>query len=839
MFLSLFLISGAVLMYEMLLMRIFAITQWYHFAYMIISIALLGFGASGTLIALFRRPLLKHFPIAYRLCAALFSFSIIVSYFISQRNRFNPFEIVWDPRQSLYLVEYYLVLFVPFLLAALCVGLMFLRYTERIGLVYCCNLIGSGVGIVESVAGLYVAHPVLMLYVAVGLGIGGLLATRNSPPGPLSWKEKGSKNDGDMPAFSPSFRKRGDRGVSFLKHVGVYGLLAASVGLAIRYDPLDLRANLRISPYKGLPQARKFPEAEVLDELVSPLGVVQTVASPLIRHAPGISLNYGGDVPSQIGIFVDSGDAGGITAILEFAGEPPVPVGEHLEYLDFLTLSLAYHVRSPERVLVLGAGGGVDVLNALAHQAQAVDAVELNPQIIRLVRDQFSGLTAGLYSRPNVRLIQREARSYAASSPAVYDAVHISLLDAFTASSAGVYGLSETYLYTVEALQQYAARLAPGGILSITRWTKFPPRDNIKLFATAIAALEDAGIDNAGQHLIAIRSWAASTLLLSVTPFTPDEIGRARQFCDERWFDTAYFPGITAHDANRYHQLPSAEHFLAAQALLFGNRNDFYAAFPYYVRPARDDRPYFFHFFTWKHLPTLLRTMGRDWLPFIEWGYLVLLATLAQAVVISAILILLPLLVLPRRSRMPRVRTLTAGYFFCLGLGYLFLEMALIQKFTLFLAHPVYAVSGSIAAFLIFSGLGSLYFQHRSTRTGGRLLGPAVGGIVGFSIAYILLLPRLFAVFAGVGLLWKMTLTITCIAPLAFCMGVPFPFGLRRLHEGARELVPWAYGINGCASVLSSLLATCIAIPYGFRTVMLCASLLYVLAAGIMHRIRV
>ncbi len=819
MFLSLFLISGAVLMYEMLLMRIFAITQWYHFAYMIISIALLGFGASGTIMALFRRLFLKHIVSAYRLCAALFSLSIIINYIISQHNRFNPFEIVWDPHQSLYLVEYYLVLFVPFALAALCVGLMFLRYTDRIGLVYCYNLVGSGVGVVGCMAGLYVVHPVLMLYAVTGVGIAGLLASMYGAPAsrPLSL----SKGCWHNP----------------LVKTGIYGILLLGIILAIRYDPLRLRANLNISPYKGLPQARKFPGAKVLSESVSPLGVVQTVSSSLIRHAPGISLNYHGDIPSQVGIFVDSGDAGGITRIDKFTGEPPMPVGENLEYLDFLTLSLPYHVRSPKRVLVLGAGGGTDALNALVHQAEWVDAVELNPQIITLVRDQFGALTSGLYSRSNVRLIQQEARGYAASTSATYEAIHISLLDAFTASSAGVFGLSENYLYTVEALQQYVARLASGGMLSITRWTKFPPRDNIKLFATAIEALEASGVTDVEQHLISIRSWATCTLLVSLTPFTPAEVARVRRFCDERWFDTVYFPGITAQDANHYHQLPTAEHFLAAQALLFGDREEFYAEFPYYVRPSRDDRPYFFHFFTWKHLPALLRTMGRDWIPFVEWGYLVLLATLVQAVVISALLILAPLFILPRSQQVPRLKFLTAIYFTCLGLSYLFLEMAMIQKFTLFLAHPVYAVSGSIAAFLIFSGLGSLYFQQQTTHTDERLLRLAITGIVGLSIAYMVLLPILFVIFAGAGMLWKMTMTLACIAPLAFCMGIPFPFGMRRLHERGQELVPWAYGINGCASVLSSLLATCIAIPYGFRSVILCAAGLYALAAGAAYRL--
>ena len=208
------------------------------------------------------------------------------------------------------------------------------------------------------------------------------------------------------------------------------------------------------------------------------------------------------------------------------------------------------------------------------------------------------------------------------------------------------------------------------------------------------------------------------------------------------------------------------------------------------------------------------------------------------AIVISALLILVPLFALPSRRQTAQSKLFTAIYFTCLGLSYLFLEMAMIQALTLFLAHPIYSVSGSIAAFLIFSGWGSLYFQQQRTHNAARrLLWLAVGGIAGLSLIYIFLLPNLFSGLAGAGLFWKLMITCACIVPLAFCMGIPFPFGMRRVYDREQELVPWAYGINGCASVLSSLIATCIAIPYGFRAVMVCAAGLYLLAAGVSHRL--
>jgi hypothetical protein len=357
---SIFLISAAVLAYEIILMRIFSITQWYHFAYMIISIALLGFGASGTFIALFRTRLTRQFLASYRLFSFLFPLSMILSYFLSQQNEFNPFEIVWNPRQYFHLVEYYLVLFIPFFLAATCIGLMFTQYTNKIGLIYCFNLIGSGVGAIGVVGCLYFAHPVQSLYVIVGVALCGTGATF------LNFRCEGYEGRQNKEKHSWIFS-------SFA--ASMYVLIAFIIFLAVKYDPLNFREHLNISQYKGLSMARKFPDAKILAELVSPLGVVHAVSSPIIRNAPGLSLNYTGDIPSQIALFIDSGNAGVITYAKSFEEslikaldlrKIPSPTPSHqgreiepgplkggLEFLDFLSLSLVYHVRPASTVLIL------------------------------------------------------------------------------------------------------------------------------------------------------------------------------------------------------------------------------------------------------------------------------------------------------------------------------------------------------------------------------------------------------------------------------------------------------------------------------------------------------
>ncbi|GAK58987.1 spermidine synthase-like protein [Candidatus Vecturithrix granuli] len=815
---SIFFISMAILAYEICLMRIFAITQWHHFAYMIISIALLGFGASGTVISLCRSRFKNHFFFYYRGFSGLFPLTILLSYVLSQQIRFNPFEIVWNPRQIYAIVAYYLVLFVPFFLAAMCLGLVFIRYPEHIGWFYGANLLGSGCGVLVVVGCLMLWHPVLVLYNIIAVAMIGMS---------MGWIGFPGKRSMALPSMS-----------MLLIWLGIFSLL----WISLKTDPLRLRQTMRISEYKGLSMAQHFPDARILTESVSPLGVVHTVSSPIIRHAPGISLNYAGEIPSQIGLFVDSEQAGAISS------------AKHLEYLDFLTSTLVYHVRPAVSALILGAGGGTDVFNALNHGMKTIDAVELNPDIIDLVQHRFAAWTAGLYSRPEVRIINQEARGFVEAASSRYDTIHISLLDAFGSSAAGVYALHENYLYTVEAMQRYYSCLTPDGILSITRWVKFPPRDSIKLFATAIEALETLHVPHPSKHIVSIRSWATNTLLVSASPFTPEEISIIRTFCQERSFDPNYFHGMKDYEANRYNQLPSPEHFRAMQAILFGDREKFYASYPYYVRPARDHRPYFFNFFTWKHFSTFLETMENGLIPFIEWGYLVLIGTLLQAIIVSLFLILLPLFVLRKKKQTCRFRVAIILYFTCLGLGYLFIEMVCIQQFSLFLAHPTSAASVVIASFLMFSGCGSLFWaaiieKRKQTysvhaeetlshfESHKRLFLLAIIGIVICLILYISGLSNVFGECSRWNYTFKVFLIVILIAPLAFCLGIPFPLGLRSLRQQADELVPWAYGINGYASVLSSLIATCLAVSFGFQIVMLLALFLYLLAAGIFYEI--
>ena len=790
-FASIFLISFSILSYEILLMRIFSITSWSHFAYMIISIALLGFGASGAFISLFQNKLKKYFYSSFTILSFSFSISLFLCFVLSQRIPFDPFLIVWYRQQYLYLFEYYLVLFIPFFLGASCIGLMFTKFPRKISRVYFYNLLGSGGGALGAVLFLYLLAPLQVLLLITSIAF--------------------------LAALISAF---------YLARRILIGLIFTSFTLIFLFFLFPPK--LMISQYKGLSTTLNLPQVKVLNELSSPLGLINVVSSPAIRHAPGLSLNFEGTIPPQLGIFID---ADSMSAITDFGGKL-----SHLRFLDYTTSSLPYHLLSLPKVLVLGAGGGSEVLTALYHRASSIEALEVNPQVISLVQTEYGDFSNRLYSLPQVKPIVAEGRGSIQSGRKKYDLIQIALLDSFSASSAGVYALSETYLYTLEAIKEYLRHLTPEGILSITRWLKMPPRDGIKIFATAVEALEDLGVEDPASHLVFIRSWATSTLLIKRSSLSSSQIITAKEFSRMRLFDFIWYPGIKSGEVNRYNTLPEAYYYDASRKILSPERKKFYQDYLFYIRPATDDSPYFFHFFRWKSLPHLLKTMGSQWIPFIEWGYIVLMATLFQAVAVSIVLIILPLFFLKSSTKISRSRLPIFVYFLFLGLGYMFVEIAFIQKFTLFLSYPIYAVAVVISGFLFFSGWGSyLSGRIRIGRAGS--IGAAVGAIIIICLVYIGFLDNIFRQFISLSDPIKIMLSLLFLSPLAFFMGMPFPLGLSRVSVKRPFLVPWAWGVNGCASVISPVLATVLAISWGFNLVVIMALSLYFLAAIISARL--
>lgn len=789
---SIAVVSATALAYEVLLTRLFSIVQWHHFAYMVISIALLGFGASGTFLAL-RSHLLQRYTFAYIANLVWFGISVMPCFLLAQRFAVHPEQLLWDPLQMLGVTLVYVLLALPFFFAANAIGLTLMRCGRAVTQVYAADLAGAGAGSIAIVACLYLMFPTDALKL---LGVLGLFA---------AWIAAWELNAGGRT----------------LRFTAIAALTLPGALLLLPGHWFSLA----MSPYKSLAQQMNVIGARVEAVRSSPLGVLHVVASPTVplRHAPGLSFNTTATVPEQRAVFID-GD--GLTPI--DAGGPR----SHFAYLDALTSALPYHLGTPQQVLILGAGGGSLVRQALYHGVPSVTAVELDAQIVALMRGAYRDFSGGLYDLNTVTVHVDEAREFLARQTRRYDLMQVALVDSFAASSAGLHALNEDYLHTVEALGAYYAQLNEGGYLAISRWIKLPPRDTLKLFATAVEALRRAGVADPTEHLLLIRGWQTSTLIVKRGRFTRDELDRARYFCEERSFDLGFYAGMPAVLSNRYNILPQPYLYEGARALLGATAQQFMADYKFNIEPATDDRPYFSYFFKWRTLPEIAALRGRGGIPLLESGYLVLIATLAQAVLISATLILLPLLKRMRAAGVRRRRL--SGYFTALGLGFLFVEIAFIQKFVLFLHHPVLAVAAVLSGFLVFAGLGSYLARRWSERMPARrLVRAAIGVVVVLGSGYALVLPDLvFTPLTAAPLAIKLPVSLAFIALLAIPMGMPFPLGIARLTEFAPALIPAAWAINGCASVVSAVLATVLAIHFGFTAVVLLAVGLYLLAAA-------
>ncbi|MCC7413061.1 MAG: SAM-dependent methyltransferase [Gammaproteobacteria bacterium] len=792
------LVSGAALALEVLLLRAFSIAQWHHFAYMVLSLALLGYGASGSFIALARPVLLARFGVAFAANACGFALTAVVGTAVALRLPFNALEVVWEPRQWLWLALGYAVLATPFFCASNCVCLALARPQAAVARLYAADLLGAGIGTVVVVGLLWLlpAGSCLLPIALPGL-VAAVLVAIEEPPAE--------------------------------RRAALAICIAGVVAVALAAWP-DAASRIPANPYKALTQALNVTGARVLWRDSSPLGEITVVDSPVVpfRHVAGLSLANTVEPPPQLGVFVD--------------GEGPLPITRYrpgatdLSYLDEVPAAVGYHLRPRPRVLVLGAGGGTEILQALHLEARRVDAVELNPQLLGLLTHRYARYSGYLAAQPQVHVHLAEARSFVDHSHAHWDLIQIPPLDAFGAAAAGVYALQEDYVYTVEAVQHYLDRLAPGGLLVLSRWVQVPPRAGAKLMATVVAALERRGSTDPGRQIAWLRSWNVQVLVVKDTPYTAGEIETIRSFSTQRWFDLAWLPGLAAAEVNRYTQLSEPYFFAAATALLGPDRADYLRRYKFDIEPATDDRPYFFRFLALRSLPEFVRMpAGRGW-ALMDIGYPVVIATLVQAVTASLVLVLLPVVVWRRLS--PSTVTVgpgyarTAVYFGGLGFGFMFLEIAFMQRFGLYLGNPLYAMAIVLATFLVFAGIGSQRLgRDRGDAVAVRArLHPATM-VVAVAVALTLALPQLYRGTALLPESVRVPLAIAALAPLAYCMGRPFPYGLARLGARAPALVPWAWAINGCASVIGAVLATLLAVHFGQTILIGIAASLYVVVA--------
>jgi hypothetical protein len=790
-YLSIAILSASALAYEILLMRLFSIIQWHHFAYMIIALALLGYGISGSLLATVQPRIARHYTWLYPLSLLLFALSSIGAFLTAQSLNFNSEELFWDMRQAVNLALICLLLALPFVFTASAICMTFMTYNDRqVSTIYAADLLGAGSGALAIVLIMYLLLPQQILAAITLAGFAAVaiaVAELDLSPKPL-----------------------------------LYFPLILSAALLLLSTP---HIRLNFSPYKGLMQTLQIKGTDVLDEYASPLGYLSVVASDEVplRHAPGLSLINPREPPEQLALFTDADNMSAITRFDDL---------DSFSYLDMTTSALPYHLRKPSTVLVIGSGTGSDLLLARYHQIESIDALELNPQVIELLQGDYRQFAGDIYDNPNTKLHIAEARDFLSHTDKKYDLIQLALVDAASASSSGLYALNESYLYTREAIALYLSHLAEDGYLAITRWIKVPPRDTLKLFLTAYQAMES--LDHADRHkrLLLIRNWQTTTLLAKNGIFTPQELALTDTFCHARLFDLAYSHKLREDQANRFNQLREPYYYLASKQIVSGESEQLLERYKFDLEPASDDRPYFHHFFKWKSFFEALNLRHQGGMPLIEWGYIILILTLLITALLSALLILLPLSFLSRDSHKPSQqisRLRVFYYFFGIGMAFLFIEIATIQKLVRFLHHPIYAISISLAAFLLFAGLGSFVSERLANRYSRfAITRLAITLIALVSANYLFFLEPIFNQFGHLTMALKFAIASLLILPLGFFMGMPFPLAISSLKQLSAKQIPWAWGINGYASVISAGMATLIAIDLGFSAVMLIAVALYI-----------
>ena len=500
--------------------------------------------------------------------------------------------------------------------------------------------------------------------------------------------------------------------------------------------------------------------------------------------------------------------------------------------------ALANVLRPLGNFAIIGPGGGVDVLRAVANGSPSVTGIEINPIIATtIMRKRYADYSQHLYERPNVHIQVSDGRSYLRSTSEKFDVVQMTLVDTWASTAAGAFALSENNLYTVEAFHEYFEHLDPDGMIAITRWEFRHPREALRVVAVAMEALHRLGVADPARDFIVASQGELNAdgipvvVLAKKTPFTAAEEAAVSDHL-------ARYPQLHAlYLPSRPGQNPFSDLIASNDPYAFAR------AYPYNIAPVTDNAPFFF--FTLKASQILgeqgLRK-GIDWK--VNLGVLVLILVLIISACAVLLFLILPLAFkagLLRQSPVPLL------YFVAIGLGYILVEITFIQRFVLFLGHPTYALTVVIFLLLLSSGVGSL--TSRLWLPQPRMAWIPLVLVIATLLSYVSFLPGRLAGLVALPFTYRLLISALLLVPLGFVMGMPFPTGLRALswpQAGAPaiaapaigNMVEWAWAMNAAASVLGSVLAMVIAIQFGLTITLACGAIAYASAWLLLPTIR-
>jgi len=854
-YLSVGLVAGSIIALQIGIMRVFSVGSWAHFGSLVVSLAMFGFGLTSAVMCVGKGWFERHWEGAVKGALLAFGPLMVVCNLAAQQVPFNAIFLVSDPMQKWRLFANFVLYFLPFLAGALYLGVIFLKAKTTFNRVYFADLVGSGLCGLTVLLAMYFYRPDDLIMAPLILWLaGGLL-----------W-----------------FVALGDR-----RGMGLI-VAAAVLSVAVHYLAPSMLGipKLAVSDYKGVSYARKFPDNKRTYERTSPFGYLEVYSSSYLHFAPGLSDNAAFNLPKMpsnayLGLYIDSEGPSGIIKDLP---------ADETAYFRFLPMYYPYLLKQKPDTFVVQFGGGISTAVALKSGSEHVTVAEGNPAVLTAFREDkgLRDFTGDVLNNPKVTVIDYDGRLYVAHTKNRYDIIDLSLADSAGLSSPGGFSIVEKYSYTREAMTAYMRALKPGGILSVTLWNKEePPKSVLKLYATMVAAARDvAGKD--GQADIAKDFYVASSYLSTATVlykrggFTAEEIAKLNAHSKAMSFDAIYYPGIKVDTADLkqilqdYHDqfffsgtppdptgpaetepndkpppgvapttsdgsteakdgVPPVPRVpatvlgrLAWHYLLDGGWQKVADEYVFDTRVLTNHQPYFAAYIKVKDL---LKFTDRLELVQDEWGYLLLWATLGIASVFAFTLVLFPVIFGWRTifSRYPG-KFGTMIYFLCLGLGYIIVEVGMISHFILALSNATVSASVLITGMLVFSGIGSFFSERYLDRA--RTVMPRI-----FLAIFAIL--ALYAFTIDHALDWigtlpyalRIVLCLLLLFPPAFLMGFPMPTAMTALGRlGKDHMFLWAWGINGCFSVIGAALVPIVATSFGLPAVVLVGAVAYLVA---------
>ncbi len=761
---GIFFIALATLTWEILLTRIFSATMYYHFVFMSISLAMLGFGCSGVIVYLFPRYFSQercsnHLAIF----SIFFSITIVLAICIYLQIK----SAVTTPSLSAFLVllKIFFFILLPYLFSGLTITLALKHYSRKVAVLYCYDLVGAGIGCVFVIGMLFIYDGIsLVLLTSFLAAVSSILFSLNSS---THWLRKIS--------FTVAFFSF----CAFMCNAYVYRFLK------INYVQGELQTNIIFEKWNPINRVTVVPRDFLGHEI---LEVKYDATATALMH------KFDGDI-NKVG------------------------------FLKNLLASFYYQVRKNAKVLIIGVGGGQDVLNAHINGQSQITGIEINPTIALLNKETYRDFNGHLFDQPAIELIVGEGRNFVRNSQELYDIIHLPNVDSGVASSSGAFTFVENTLYTVEAFEDYYKHLTDNGVLWIARWRHKQKEyflEDFRVLTGVVKALQDLGVKKPEQHIVMIQekykpAWRQVILLVKKTPFLPEEIipiDALRIKMDLEWLH---------HPAKKMDN--TLDDYLFA-----ADKQSFLTRYPFRVDPNTDNCPFFFNF---------LKPVHYLWkLPAIDnnFAYPVFMFKSLFAIVFLMVLItiFLPLILYAFDTSPVYYRSGYILYFICLGLGFMLVEIPLIQQFILFLGQPLYAIAVILSSLLISSGIGSLLSGRFAQHKAQNRLCTAIITLCVILAIYIYGLSSMFNVFLGTPAFWRFIIAVLLIIPLGLLMGMAFPLGIQLLEQDGPSIIPWVWGINGACSVMGSIIAWGFSLNFGYNFTLCAAAAVYSCAFLIM-----